>query len=72
MTIQLIEIPFFQLDTNIRKAPLDAAIDALNARLAHAPNVLEVVSIETVWAPRFLGLGAKQRGIRAWCRTVAA
>ncbi|KGC70230.1 hypothetical protein DP57_5961 [Burkholderia pseudomallei] len=69
MTIQLIEIPFFQLDTSIHKAPLDAAIDALNARLAHAPNVLEVVSIETVWASRFFGIGAKQIGIRAWCRS---
>ncbi|WP_155625190.1 hypothetical protein [Burkholderia vietnamiensis] len=70
MTIQLIEIPFFQREADTRKA-MDAAIDALNARLAHAPDVLEVVSIETVWAPRFLGLGAKQIGIRAWCRTDA-
>lgn len=35
----------------------------------HAPDVLEVVSIETVWAPRFFGIGAKQIGIRAWCRS---
>ncbi|MDI9695327.1 hypothetical protein QM312_05295 [Burkholderia cenocepacia] len=68
MTIQLIEIPFFQLDSTNPTAQLDAAIVALNARLAHAPDVLEVVSIETVWAPRFLGLGTKQIGIRAWCR----
>lgn len=71
MTIQLIEIPFFHLDVNTRQAPMAAAIDALNARLAHAPDVLDVVSIETLWAPRLLGLGAKQIGIRAWCRTVA-
>ncbi|MBN3733147.1 hypothetical protein [Burkholderia sp. Tr-20390] len=67
MTIRVIEIPFFQLDANNPPAQIDAAITALNSAIER--DDLDVLSVETVTVPRFLWLGTKAVGIRAWCRS---
>ncbi|EML1599326.1 hypothetical protein L0Y81_29910 (plasmid) [Burkholderia multivorans] len=67
MTIRVIEIPFVQLGADRPESQTNAAIDALNSAIAR--DGLEVLSVETVTVPRFLWLGTKVVGIRAWCRT---
>lgn len=64
--IQVLDIPFVRPDDDKPEQQLASAVRALNDHVEQ--NGLQVVSVETVIASRFLGFGQQPVGLRARVR----